>query len=136
MNTFNAGPIGTTQNFRSAKVAQSIQPSKMTIIRQDYVEPTPSKSGTANNMFTKSIPLDTSERVKKLTIRLTDREYEGLQRLFDLVGYKFENLDQLLRDFLLQPEMQYRFLDFLSFGGTNEALNLVGENQPENFGWC
>lgn len=87
-------------------------------------------------MFTKSIPLDTSERVKKLTIRLTDREYEGLQRLFDLVGYKFENLDQLLRDFLLQPEMQYRFLDFLSFGGTNEALNLVGENQPENFGWC
>ena len=70
-STFNSGNIGTVQNFRSSKVAPSKPMSaKWEVIRQDYVEPTPSKSGTANNMFTRSVLLDTSERANILTIRV------------------------------------------------------------------
>ena len=134
MNTFNAGTIGTTQNFRSSKVAQSIQPSKMTIIRNDYVEPEPIKSGYADNTYSKPIPL-AEGRVKRLTIKMTDEEYNWLTNLYDLVGFKFESLDDMIRQMLLQPEMRYKFLEFLSFSGNNEAIDAVINNQPANFGW-
>jgi len=134
MNTFNAGTIGTTQNFRSSKVAQSIQPSKMTIIRNDYVEPEPIKSGYATNTYSKPIPL-TESRARRLTIKISEEEYTWLTNLYDLVGFKFDSLDDMIRQFLLQPEMRYKFLEFLSFSGNNEAIDAVINNQPANFGW-
>ena len=134
MNTFNAGTIGTTQNFRSSKVAQSIQPSKMTIIRNDYVEPEPIKSGFANNTYSKPIPL-TQSRARRLTIKISEEEYTWLTNLYDLVGLKFESLDDMIRQMLLQPEMRYKFLEFLSFSGNNEAIDHCINNQPSGFGW-
>ena len=134
MNTFNAGTIGTTQNFRSSKVAQSIQPSKMTIIRNDYVEPKPIKSGYATNTYSKPIPL-TESRARRLTIKISEEEYTWLTNLYDLVGFKFESLDDMIRQMLLQPEMRYKFLEFLSFSGNNEAIDHCINNQPSGFGW-
>lgn len=135
MNTFNAGTIGTASNYKSQKVAQSIQPSKMTLIRQDYVEPLPSQSGTANNLYQKPIPLDTGVEVKRLTIKLTEEEYVWLQKLYDLVGHKFTSLDDMLRQMILQPEMRYKFLEFLSWNAGNDAIDYVIQNQPSGFGW-
>ena len=134
MNTFNAGTIGTTQNFRSAKVAQSIQPSKMTIIRNDYVEPEPIKSGYASNTYSKPIPL-AEGRVKRLTIKMSDEEYTWLTNFFDLIGDRFDSIDDMIRQMLLQPEMRYKFLEFLSFSGNNDAIDHCINNQPSGFGW-
>lgn len=139
-STFNARRVpnvGVSQGYKSQAVAPTKpQSAKWEIVRQDYVEPLPSQSGTANNLYQKPIPLDTTdERAKRLTIRISEEEYVWLQKLYDLVGYKFNSLDDMLRQMILQPEMRYKFLEFLSWNAGNDAIDYVIQNQPSGFGW-
>jgi len=136
-STFNARRVPTfttAQPYKAQALPSTQQSAKWEVVRTDYAEPEPIKSGFANNTYSKPIPL-TESRARRLTIKMSDEEYNWLTNLYDLVGFKFESLDDMIRQFILQPEMRYKFLEYLSFSGNNEAIDHCINNQPSGFGW-
>lgn len=134
MNIHNDRRLPPTQQITQS-TALSIPPAKWTTIRTETRDIEPGAYGTANNMYQRAIPLDTNEPLKRLTIKLTSKEYESLQALYDFTQGKFSSLDEMIRQMLIQPEMVYRFLDFLSIMD-NESIDFVTKNKPEGFNWC
>lgn len=130
---FNDRRLPPTNPARQ-NIAVSREPAQWTTIRTEQ-ERLPSNYGTANNLFQHSIPLDTTQPIHRLTIKLTEAEYQALQKLYDFTDEKFANLDQLVRDFILQPEMIYRFLDFLSMATNNDAIDFIVRNKVSDINW-
>ena len=84
--------------------------------------------------FEKPVRIQDGEPIKQLSIEVSESEYEKIQKFFDFLGF-FDSIDDMLRQFLLQPEMWYRFCSFMGMDG-NPVIDFISHNKPDGFNWC